>query len=80
MEALIDNPNFSLDIGQKILHILDDASLKSCRLVNTSMKRMVDQPRIWLRKLEKKGLDPQFDSKTLNANGFVIENIEVVII
>ena len=36
---------------------------------------MVDQPRFWLRKLDKKGLNPKFMSKTLNENEIVQENL-----
>ena len=75
MENLINNPNLSIDIGQKILQILDDKSLQSCRLVNSSMKQMVDQPRVWLQKLKKKGLNPKFKSETLNDDTFVQENL-----
>ena len=71
MENLTNNPNLSVDVGQKILQPLEDASLQSCRFVNKSMKHMVDNPRFWLQKLEKRGLNPQFKSKTLNENGFV---------
>ena len=75
MENLINNPNLSIDIGQKILQILDDKSLQSSRLVNSSMKQMVDQPRVWLQKLKKKGLNPKFNSETLNNDTFVQENL-----
>ena len=75
MENLTNNPNLSVDIGQKILQPLEDASLQSCRLVNSSMKHMVDKPRFWLQKLEKKGMNPQFKSKTLNENHFVKDNL-----
>ena len=75
MENLKNNPSLSIDIGQKILHYLDDTSLQTCRLVDKSMKHMVDEPRFWIQKLEKKGLNPQFKSKTLNENGFVKENL-----
>ena len=71
MEKLINNPNLAIDIGQNILKCLDDASLQTCRLVNKTMKRMVDEPKFCIQKLEKKGLNPQFKSKTLNENGFV---------
>ena len=75
MENLINNPNLSIDIGQKILQILDVKSLQTFRLVNSSMKQMVDQPRVWLRKLKKKGLNPKFNSKELNDDTFVQENL-----
>ena len=75
MEKLINNPNLAIDIGQNILKCLDDASLQTCRLVNKTMKRMVDEPKFWIQKLEKKGLNPQFKSKALNENGFVQKNL-----
>ena len=75
MESLINNPNLSIDIGQKILQILDVKSLQTFRLVNSSMKQMVDQPRVWLQKLKKKGLNPKFNSKELNDDTFVQENL-----
>ena len=65
MENLTNNPNLSVDIGQNILQCLDVASLQTFRFVDKSMKRMVDKPRFWLQKLEKKGLNPCFKSKTL---------------
>ena len=75
MENLTNNPSLSIDIGQNILQYLDDTSLQTCRLVDKSMKSMVDKPRFWIQKLEIKGLNPQFKSKTLNENGFVQENL-----
>ena len=75
MENLADNPSLSIDIGQNILHYLDDDILQTCRLVDKSVKRMVEEPRFWIQKLEKKGLNPQFKSKTLNENGFVQQNL-----
>ena len=36
---------------------------------------MVDEPKFWIQKLEKKGLNPQFKSKALNENGFVQKNL-----
>ena len=67
MENLTNNPNLSIDVGQNILKCLDDTSLQSCRLVNKSIKCMVEKPKFWLQKLEKKGLNPQFKSKTLTV-------------
>ena len=51
MENLTNNPSLSIDIGQKILQYLDDTSLQTCRLVDKSMKSMVDEPRFWIQKL-----------------------------
>ena len=57
MESLIENPNLAVDIGQKILNclhpVLDINSIKSCRLVNSSMKKIVDDPQNWIQKLAK---------------------------
>lgn len=36
---------------------------------------MVDQPRVWLQKLKKKGLNPKFNTETLNNDTFVQENL-----
>ena len=75
MENLTNNPSLSIDIGQNILQYLDNDSLQTCRLVDKSMKHMVNRPRFWIQKLKKKGLNPQFNSKRLNKNGFVKENL-----
>ena len=56
MEILVNNSNLAIDIGHKITKLLDTESVQACRLVNSSMKNMVDNPRFWLQKLEKKGL------------------------
>ena len=56
MEKLIDNPNLAIDIGQKITNFLDNESLQTCRLVNKSMKNLVNDPTFWLRRLNKRGL------------------------
>ena len=59
MEKLTNNPSLKVDIGQKITNLLNIESLHSCRLVNSSMKNFVNDPRFWLQKLDKKGLDKQ---------------------
>ena len=56
MENLMKNSNLAIDIGQNVTKLLKDETLQSCRLVNSSMKSMVDDPRFWLQKLKKKGL------------------------
>ena len=63
MDNLIDNPNLGIHIGQKILDFLDSDSLKSCRLVNSSMKNMVDEPKYWIQKLDKQGLSQEHSTK-----------------
>ena len=66
MENLINNPILSIDIGHEILHLLDDKSLQSCRMVNSSMKIMVGHPKFWLQKLAKKGLAQEYLMKWRN--------------
>ena len=59
MDKLINNPSLKIDIAQNITNLLDIESLQYCRLVSSSMKNVVDNPRFWLQKLDKKGLDKQ---------------------
>ena len=59
MDNLIKNSNLAIDIGRKITNLLEMESLQSCRLANSSMKNMVDDPRFWLQKLDKKGLSKE---------------------
>ena len=59
MDNLIENSNLATDIGRKITNLLEMESLQSCRLANSSMKNMVDDPRFWLQKLDKKGLSKE---------------------
>ena len=59
MDKLINNPSLKVDIAQNITNLLDIESLQCCRLVSSSMKNVVDNPRFWLQKLDKKGLDKQ---------------------
>ena len=80
MENLIKNSNLATDIGQKITKVLDTESLQSCRLVNSSMKNMVDKPRFLLQKLEKKGLSKEHLIKwrkliDLVENTDLVENV-----
>ena len=64
MENLINNPNLAVDIGQKITNFLDLKSLQTCRLVNKSMKNLVEDPTFWLKRLEKRGgLSPEYSLK-----------------
>ena len=59
MDKLINNPSLRVDIAQNITNLLYIESLQSCQLVSSSMKHVVDDPRFWLQKLDKKGLDKQ---------------------
>ena len=77
MENLIDNPNLGVHIGQKILDFLDSDSIKSCRLVNSSMKNMVDDPKYWILKLDKKGLLSQEHSTKWRKLIDLVENTDL---
>ena len=79
MENLINNPILSIDIGHKILHLLDDESLQSCRMVNSSMKIMVGHPKFWLQKLVMKDSAQEHLMKWRNLVNFVgNENTELM--
>ena len=54
MNSLLNNPGFS-QITRKILICLDQENLESCRLVSNSWKFHVDQPCLWIKKLDQKG-------------------------
>ena len=73
MESFINNPNLTLDIGHNIFHYLDEKSLKSCQLVNSSMKKIVNAPKFWLQKLDKKGLLDE-DLKKWRKLASLVEN------
>ena len=66
MDKLINNPSLKIDISQNITNLLDIESLQYCRLVSSSMKNVVDNPRFWLQKLDKKGLDKQHLTKLVD--------------
>ena len=73
---LIKNQNLVVHIGQNILDCLDDDSRKSCRLVNSSMKNMVDNPKYWIHKLLKKGID-QEHLKSWRTLTSLVENTDL---
>ena len=77
MENLVNNPTLAIDIGQKITNLLDTESLQSCRLVNSSMKILVDEPGFWLQKLAKKGLAKEHLIKWRKLVDFV-ENTDLL--
>ena len=53
MESLITNPGFE-HLGHNILSHLDTKNLLNIRLVNHQFKDFVDNPRLWLKKLNYK--------------------------
>ena len=76
MENLIENQNLVVHIGQNILDCLDDDIRKSCRLVNSSMKNMVDNPKYWIHKLLKKGID-QEHLNSWRTLTYLVENTDL---
>ena len=53
MNNLIHNSGF-FQITTKILHTLDDKTQLECRLVCKSLKALVNQPLLWIQKLDIK--------------------------
>ena len=49
----MENPSLAHDIGQYILQLLPHEKLKSCRLVNSSMKQLIDHPNFWIEKFKR---------------------------
>ena len=49
MDAITKNPGFQ-HISEDISKLLDKESLMNCRLVNSSWKKILDEPNIWLKK------------------------------
>ena len=49
----MENPSLAHDIGQYILQLLPHEKLKSCRLVNSSMKQLIDNPNFWIEKFKR---------------------------
>ena len=50
MKVLIENPSLARDIGQHILQFLPHEKLKTCRLVNSTMKQIIDNPNFWMER------------------------------
>ena len=55
MELFITNTGLQ-HIGVAIFKYLDHKTLVMCRLVNRSWKKMVDDPRFWLKKCDQTGI------------------------
>ena len=49
MDAITKNPGFQ-HISEDISKLLDKKSLMNCRLVNSSWKKILDEPKFWLKK------------------------------
>ena len=60
MEAIIKTPGLQ-HISEDIFQFLDKTSLKNCREVNSSWKKVLDQPPFWLKKLEEISTVQEFE-------------------
>ena len=67
LESFINNPGLQ-HIAENILQNLDKHSLLKYRLVNSSWKRILDQPIFWLNKLLKKEVLENSKWKSLIPN------------
>ena len=67
LESFINNPGLQ-HIAENILQNLDKHSLLKYRLVNSSWKRILDQPIFWLNKLLKKEFLENSKWKSLISN------------
>ena len=56
LESLMENPGLQ-HISEKIFQFLDKKTLLEFRLVNSSWKRILDQPMLWIRILFKANTD-----------------------
>ena len=50
MKILLENPSLARDIG---LQLLPHEKLKSCRLVNSTIKQLIDSPNFWIEKFRR---------------------------
>ena len=57
-KILMENPSLARDIGQQVLQFLPHEKLKTCRLVNLTMKQIIDNPNFWMERFrrEKKNM------------------------
>ena len=53
MNILMENPSLARDIGQQILQFLPHEKLKTCRLVNSTMKQIIDNPNFWMERFRR---------------------------
>ena len=49
----MENPSLAHDIGQNILQFLPHEKLKTCRLVNSTMKQIIDNPNFWMERFRR---------------------------
>ena len=57
MNILMENPSLARDIGQQILQFLPHEKLKTCRLVNSTMKQIIDNPNFWMERFKREQHD-----------------------
>ena len=62
MEQFFANPGFA-HIADEIITHLDHRTLLSCRLVSTSFKKFLDNPKIWLRRCKQVSMSDKDESK-----------------
>ena len=61
MDLLTSNPGFQ-HVGENILLHLNYKSLMDCRSVSQSFKRIIDNPRFWLKKTAQKGMSRELQT------------------
>ena len=62
MEQFFSNPGFA-HIADEIITHLDHRTLLSCRLVSTSFKKFLDNPKIWLRRCKRVSMSDEKQAK-----------------
>ena len=62
MEQFFANPGFA-HIADEIMSHPDHRTLLSCRLVSTSFKKFLDNPKIWLRRCKQVSMSDKDESK-----------------
>ena len=66
MEIIVNNPGLQ-HLAENILLNLDHHDLEICQGVNTSFKKILDNPRFWLRKFIRRGQSKKNQSDWINA-------------
>ena len=66
MEIIVNNPGLQ-HLAENILLNLDHHDLEICQGVNTSFKKILNNPRFWLRKFIRRGQSKKNQSDWINA-------------